>query len=479
MKLFFSCLFLVHFVIQYAQNISPYHQLHDLYLEKQITTRKFTHDQLMQVLEKHSHFERRELGKSIENRSIHLFTLGNGPKKVLLWSQMHGNESTATLALLDLLNFFSGKERLAQSVLNELTIYIIPMLNPDGAEYFRRHNAAGIDLNRDALRLAMPESKILKRIRDELEPDWGFNLHDQNRYYSAGVNTGKTASISFLAPPFDYEKTINEKRGEAMKMIALLNNKLQSIIPGKIGRYQDDFEPRAFGDNIQKWGTRTILVETGAHKDDIEKQYLRKLNFVLLMEAFEHIAHGSFDSLSIEDYFSIPFNESNAFLDLIVRNVQYKMNNHPFTLDLGFRRNDTEINSGYIHDVGDLSIFFGYDELDGSGYELVKGKVYPEKINDVSGLLRLNPIKLLQDGYTQIQVTFKPLSPIPDRFPFKLINQITNDDYPIFPGKNPSCLLIKNQNPEWVLWNGYLISIKDQDAIAQVWHNYILNLQKK
>ena len=57
-----------------------------------------------------------------------------------------------------------------------------------------------------------------------------------------------------------------------MKIIVFMNDILQKYAPGQVGRYNDDFEPRAFGDNIQKWGTSTILIESGGYPNDIEKQ---------------------------------------------------------------------------------------------------------------------------------------------------------------------------------------------------------------
>ncbi len=58
-----------------------------------------------------------------------------------------------------------------------VTIRAVPMLNPDGAELFQRRNLQFIDINRDALALATPEGKLLKKLRDEWQPDIGFNLH--------------------------------------------------------------------------------------------------------------------------------------------------------------------------------------------------------------------------------------------------------------------------------------------------------------
>ena len=63
---------------------------------------------------------------------------------------------------------------------SKLTIYLLPMLNPDGAERTTRRNAQGIDINRDALRLQTPEGRFLKEVRDRFEPTVGFNLHNQS-----------------------------------------------------------------------------------------------------------------------------------------------------------------------------------------------------------------------------------------------------------------------------------------------------------
>ncbi len=49
------------------------------------------------------------LGKSVKNRLIHKVTLGSGKIKILMWSQMHGNETTTTKAALDLINYLNIK----------------------------------------------------------------------------------------------------------------------------------------------------------------------------------------------------------------------------------------------------------------------------------------------------------------------------------------------------------------------------------
>jgi len=106
-----------------------------------------------------------EIGKSVEGRSINHLWFGRGPYHVLLWSQMHGDEPTATAALFDVFEQFRRHrdEPAFALILDSLTIHAVPMLNPDGAERFQRRNAQGIDINRDALRLQTPEDARSRR----------------------------------------------------------------------------------------------------------------------------------------------------------------------------------------------------------------------------------------------------------------------------------------------------------------------------
>src|SRR5690606_16376367 len=156
------------------------------------------------------------------------------------------------MALFDIFNFLNS-ERFAvenKDLLSRLNLHFLPMLNPDGAEVFQRRNALGIDVNRDALRLQSPEAKTLKRIRDSLDADFGFNLHDQSKYYNAET-TGTPATSSLLAPDYKYEKEVDEVRGNAMALMVSMSRGLQQFTPGQLAKYNDDFEPGALGDNSQ------------------------------------------------------------------------------------------------------------------------------------------------------------------------------------------------------------------------------------
>jgi len=449
-------------VLLFAQAISA--QVHQrlnenyaTYKDSSITDRRFKHEDIVRIITAlPERFHAKVVGQSIEGRDIYLLRLGDGPKKVLLWSQMHGDETTATQALIDIFNFFRADDRfndLRQQILDECTLYFIPLLNPDGAERFQRRNALGIDLNRDALRLQCPESRILKAVRDSTEADWGFNLHDQNRYYSAGAGNEQTAAISFLAPAYNYEKDVNQIRERAMQLIGVLNDMVQHYLPGQVGKYSDAFEPRAFGDNIQKWGTSTILIETGGLAGDRNKQELRRINFLMLMRAFESIADDSYASYSRRTYNSIPFNDYGAFQDLLIKQVEVQREGEWYTVDLAMRLREIDYNDyrnyyleGYIEDIGDLSVYYGYETLNAQGLRAYPGKVYPKIMRSVKEAAELDVLELYEQGFTTVQVA----APVPNdnqyhSMPLRLVNAFPGNSAGtksrIAIGNNPSLLL--------------------------------------
>lgn len=374
-------------------------QEYDNFRENTFTVKRIKHSDVVSLtneLKKNEHFRVKALGYSIEKRIINLLSIGNGPVNILCWSQMHGNESTATMALFDLFNFFKNNfhSDLKEYLYENLTLHFIPMLNPDGAERFIRENALNIDLNRDALKLISPESKILKSAVTELQPLIGFNLHDQKIYYSAGYSPNP-ATISFLAPAFNFEKDINETRKNAMQVIGNISKMLEKYIPGSIAKYDDEFEPRAFGDNIMKWGTGTVLIESGGYKDDYEKQFIRKLNYISLLTSFYSIASGNYKKTPLEVYNKIPENRERLF-DLKIKNVSLEKDGNLYQVDLGINRHeitkpgsDKSYYQGVIENIGDLSTFYGYEEFDASGFTISEAKISEESFTDHSELINL------------------------------------------------------------------------------------------
>ena len=334
--------------------------------------RHFTHAELWQALAPFDGMNGvavAELGRSIQGRPIRAVTFGSGPTRVLLWSQMHGDESTATMALADVIRFFAegGDDALRLTIRDRLTVTMVPMLNPDGAERFQRYDAAGVDVNRDARRLATPEARLLKALRDSLEPEFGFNLHDQGARTTAGPE-GRQVAIALLAPAADSARSWSAVRARARQLAAVLAAGLERHLPGRSAKYDDTFNPRAFGDLIQQWGTSTVLIESGVLPDDPEKQELRRVNVMLLLTALEAIATGRYVGADLTPYESLPFNEG-VTADLLVRGGNVVLpGGGALPLDLALIFADPVARSGLsLRDIGDLEGVTAMDTLDVAG----------------------------------------------------------------------------------------------------------------
>lgn len=261
------------------------------------------------------------VGSSENELPIHLIKLGTGKKPLLFWSQMHGNESTTTKALFDLLHLLKDSNNaLSQKILAECTLYIIPMLNPDGAEAYTRINYNKVDLNRDAQERSQAESTVFKSIVDSVKPLVAFNLHGQRTIFSAG-ETNNSAIVSFLSPASDKERTITDSRKKGMRVTAEMNKALQTVIPNCVGRYDDGFNINCTGDTMEDAGYTTILFEAGHHPGDYDREVTRKWMYLSLVTALDFVANNELTTNGYEEYFDIPEN-GKCFKDIIIRNLE-------------------------------------------------------------------------------------------------------------------------------------------------------------
>ena len=316
-----------------------------------------------------SKFNKEIIGYSENNIPIYKISIGTGAIKILSWSQMHGNESTGTKALFDLFNFFDSNDTLLKDIsdliLNNCTLQFIVLLNPDGAVKFTRENANNIDLNRDAVDVKAVESKLLRTVLDEFNPKFCFNLHDQRSIFNV-EDTINPATISFLAPSEDIERTLTKGRKETMSVIVVMNALLQKLIPNHIGRYTDEFYPTATGDNFQKLGHNTILIEAGHFKNDYDREITRKYNFYAMLQGLYYIALAD-DFLNYRPYFKIPNNDT-LFMDIIYTNLKISNNGLDTVQDVGIQykfkvEGDKFVMYKSIEKQGDLSKYFTHNKI--------------------------------------------------------------------------------------------------------------------
>ncbi len=334
--------------------------------------RRFTHEQYWAAVLPVTGSDRirvTQVGRSIEGRAINAVTFGVGPISVLLWSQMHGNESTASMSLADLISYMAGApedDQIVSALEAALTVTMIPMLNPDGAERFIRENAVGIDVNRDARRTATPEGRLLKRVRDSLDAQFGFNLHDQGSR-TAG-DDGLLVAIALLAPAADEERSWGPVRLRARKVASVISAALEPEIPGRMARYNDAYAPRAFGDRMQQWGTSTVLIESGALPDDPQKQRLRAINVAALLSALHAIADGSYEDVDDIAYERLPSNRGVGNDLLVLGGNVVIGDGDPIRADIAIIFEDAVARTGPRYgEVGDLAEAIAMDTVDATG----------------------------------------------------------------------------------------------------------------
>ncbi|HEX8251448.1 MAG TPA: M14 family zinc carboxypeptidase [Pyrinomonadaceae bacterium] len=319
-----------------------------------------------------------EVGRSYANREIYQIEFGKGATRVLMWSQMHGDEPTATSALVDMLAFLQANrdKKWVREIEEKLTIRAVPMLNPDGAELFTRRNLQWIDINRDARSLQTPEGRLLKKLRDDWQPQFGFNLHNQNPLTAVG-NSNRQAVISLLAVSGNPEGKSNAGHERSRRICSVLVEALGHFIKGGIARYDDEYNPRAFGDNFSAWGTPAILIETGSlyGKDEM---FLVKVNFVAYLAALHSIVTGSEAKAPMSVYDTLPFNDVGNLYHVLFRKatvVVLPETSAPFMSDLGIasdRRRAGEETTLTVRETGDMSVgAYGLEEYNAEKFYLV------------------------------------------------------------------------------------------------------------
>lgn len=364
---------------KYQEQLELFMSDYEKLKEESLSGRYITLKHIEPILKNDAHgFLRLEkIGSSVLGKPIYSIKLGTGKIKVLAWSQMHGNESTTTKAVFDLINALSltrGNNEFTDFILENCSLVIIPILNPDGAEAYTRVNANKIDLNRDADRLQEPESRVLRDCYEAFKPDFCLNLHDQRTIFSAGA-TDKPATLSFLTPSRNKERSVTSDRKTSMKLIRAVCNDLQPQLSGRIGRYDDSYNINCTGDTFQTLGVPTVLFEAGHFPKDYSRDVTRKYVFKALLSAIFHIAKADFEKTDYREYFKLPENEK-LFRDVILRNVS--VDEEVKDVVIHYKE---ELKSGKIdfvpivEEIVQNSEKYGHREIDCNGSEIkIKGR---------------------------------------------------------------------------------------------------------
>ena len=162
----------------------------------------------------------------------------------------------------------------------------------------------------------------------------------------------------------------------------MIRDALETFVPGQVARYDDEFEVRAFGDNVTKWGTPVVLIETGPLAGARADADLVRLNFVAILSALHAVASGSVQRADPAAYESLPMNESDLFTVLVKgATIAPGTGIPPFLGDVGLTSGRAvrggegkgprrAVQALRIEDLGDLRVFAGMETIDAAGLVL-------------------------------------------------------------------------------------------------------------
>jgi hypothetical protein len=140
-------------------------------------------------------------GQSHNGLDIYKATVGTGEKVILVQSEIHGNEKTGTVALLNLLQSLSTNSKQAQEVREELTLVFMPMMNPDASEADKRRNSMTWDEVLDNF------PQLTGAI-----PSWNYLDRGISQSYNYGENPGFDVNRDFN-PNLNYVPQVQDFPG--------------------------------------------------------------------------------------------------------------------------------------------------------------------------------------------------------------------------------------------------------------------------
>lgn len=147
------------------------------------------------------------IGRSSKGKEIPMVTISSGEgsfdakKRLFVICRQHGDEPAPTEAMLSLIEDLAfAQDSASAELLSKLALFVVPMVNPDGADSGQRRNASGVDINRDWLQLSQPETRCVRAAIDAVSPDVLVDQHElsPNNTRSDFV---ETAGVASGAPP--------------------------------------------------------------------------------------------------------------------------------------------------------------------------------------------------------------------------------------------------------------------------------------
>jgi len=217
-------------------------------------------------------------------------------KKVLITSQIHGNEPIGTEAIIELVQTFLSESKEVNEILENVTVWFMPRINPDGAANLYQDKLYPVRYTHqtwDPEEIGLPEGT---------KAPWNYNLGTER----AQANNGQ---INYGIPGYDENRDYNpnldfriEKYVEArdeQKVIDALND-TSYYVKDENGNYITDEN----GNRVRHTGLNSS--DYGGFYVTPEARIVTEVFKELDPDVYFDLHHRGFNTLTAEDDRSVP-----------------------------------------------------------------------------------------------------------------------------------------------------------------------------
>ncbi len=213
------------------------------------------------------------VGKSMGQREIAAFEINDEapPNYIFLISRQHPPEVTGQFGLMRFVESLTVDSALGQRFREKFRVFVVPMMNPDGVNEGQwRHNLGGVDLNRDWVKFAQPETRAVRDAIAECLKEEGakpyllldFHSTDQDVFYT------QAEGAKIFPPNF------------TDAWLAKIKERLPDYQPNRSGDHNAGMPTSKYW-GYEKYGMAAITFEFG---DNTDRGFIRELSRVAAEE---------------------------------------------------------------------------------------------------------------------------------------------------------------------------------------------------
>jgi cytosolic carboxypeptidase protein 6 len=207
-----------------------------------------------------------------------------GAPCVIIVSRQHPPEHTGTLALMPFVETIVGDTPLAKEFRSKFRVVIMPCLNPDGVdEGHWRHNAHGVDLNRDWNNFNQPETRLVRdallAMRDSLKTTFPFAIDFHSTQHDVFYTLSNPAAL----------EAADSAKPELMQLFTPEAARRSTLMQTWLGRVQmqfptyqviiDDSPRTPTGATSARWFDRVLLAPAVTYEvgDETDRTLIRQI----------------------------------------------------------------------------------------------------------------------------------------------------------------------------------------------------------